>query len=98
MKRGGYQIVDLKNIKIDDESGANIEGIYDLVEGTTKPILFCGINNDGTEMRDVFAQISLRANIFYALLSLENGVATYLKIESDDDVSIITETLTLVTE
>lgn len=94
MKRGGYIIVDFKGIVIDDSTGANIDGIYEKVKacvGGKKATLVSGLNNDGTLIEDFYTKFVKRSTDYYGMISFENSVATYVKIESDDDVSIVTE-------
>lgn len=96
---GGYHIIDCRGIKIDDESGANIPGIYDQFEEATKPVMLVGVNNDGTMELPVFAPYYASSNIFYATLKTVYDTVDYtltttmLKVESDDDVSIISVTV-----
>lgn len=48
--KGGYQILDLKGLKIDDENGVTIPGAYERLEGNWgKPVLCCGFNYDDEE-------------------------------------------------
>lgn len=94
---GGYQIIDLKEVAIDDVSGANIAGLYDKIESADlkKPILLTGVNNDGTLLGDRFVTFTVSSSIFYAVLDTVyagGGVTAHvLKVESDDDVSIIVQ-------
>lgn len=96
MKRGGYIIVDFKGIVIDDSTGANIDGIYEKIKacvGGKKATLVSGLNNDGTLIEDFYTKFVKRSTDYYGMISFENSVATYVKIESDDDVSIVTEVI-----
>lgn len=107
--KGGYQIINFKGIKIDDETGANIPGIYDAIEGNSGKMLICtGINNDGTFLPEQCVVFTVSETIFHGVLVVEMIPATQsenagtpaqisvteIKVESDDDVSIITTTVT----
>ena len=59
MKIGGYQIIDLKGKNLTTDVGMVYEGIYELIEGTTKPILLSGIQVDDTEYQDVYVSVSI---------------------------------------
>lgn len=55
MLRGGYHIVDFKDVNISSTDGAVIAGIYEEIEGSyRKAILVSGITIDGVEQRDTF--------------------------------------------
>lgn len=65
MKRGGYHILDFKDVNITTESGATIVGIYESIEGSyRKAILVSGITIDGVEYRDTFVDAVAGANNF----------------------------------
>ena len=93
MKQGGYIVVDFQKVFIDDVTGASLDGIYDRVKacvGGKKATLVSGLNNDGTIVEDFYTKFVKRSTDYYGLISFENSVATYIKVESDDDISIIT--------
>lgn len=55
MKRGGYHIVDFKDVNITTAEGAVITGIYEEIEGSyRKAILVSGVTIDGVEQRDTW--------------------------------------------
>lgn len=58
MKKGGYQIIDLKGKQFTLDEGIVFKGIYDTIEGTTKPKLFSGINIGGTKYADTFCELT----------------------------------------
>lgn len=63
MKRGGYHIVDFKDVNITTENGATIVGIYEEIEGSyRKVILVSGVTIDGVEQRDTFVDVSHAEN------------------------------------
>lgn len=94
MVKGICDEVNLKGVKIDASAGANIKGLYDKIEGRTLPLYITGLNNNGTIVPDFIAtSISVAETIFYVLISVNyDGTQTFLKVESDDDVSIVTNT------
>lgn len=59
MKIGGYQIINLKGKNLTTGVGMVYDGLYELIEGTRKPILLSGIQIDDTEYQDVFAELSV---------------------------------------
>lgn len=60
MKKGGYQILDLKG----QTSGSTIDGIYELLEGNTKPVLVSGLVVGGVEYRDAFVEFTVSESNF----------------------------------
>lgn len=62
MKIGGYQIIDLKGKNLTTDVGMVYDGLYELIEGTRKPILLSGIQIDDTEYQDVFAELSVNGS------------------------------------
>lgn len=81
----GYQIIDLKNVKIDDVSGATIPGVYDVIEASTKPTLVCGINNDGVEAKPRFIAFDVSGTDYVGLYS-----SGYVMTVTDEDFVTIT--------
>lgn len=65
MTKGGYQIVNFKDVNITTADGATIVGIYDQIEGSyRKAILASGITIDGVEFRDTFVDLANGENQF----------------------------------
>lgn len=55
MKRGGYKIIDFKDVNILTDGGATVTGIYkDIEKRHRKAILISGITIDGVEKPDCF--------------------------------------------
>lgn len=84
MAVSGYQILDLKNIEIDSSTGATIAGVYDIIEGATKPILVCGINNDGVEAKPRFIAFDVDSTDFVGIF----GDGYNMVVTSADKVTI----------
>lgn len=57
MKKGGYQILDLKNTSFTVGSSVEISGAYETIEGTDKAILVSGLVVGGKQYDDVFAEV-----------------------------------------
>ena len=57
MNKGGYQIIDLKNKNFTLGTGMVVEGAYEKIECTLKPIYFSGISIAGVEYNDCYVQI-----------------------------------------
>lgn len=63
MLRGGYHIVDFKDVNITTAEGATISGIYEEIEGSyRKAILVSGVTIDGVEQRDTFVDATHTEN------------------------------------
>jgi hypothetical protein len=55
MKRGGYKIIDFRDVDILTNGGATVTGIYEEIEKRRrKAILISGITIDGVEKSDCF--------------------------------------------
>ena len=54
MKKGGYQIIDLKDFNIVSGSQIKIKGIYNLLKEVKKPLLLSGITVNGVKQLDQF--------------------------------------------
>lgn len=68
MKKGGYQIIDLENKPLTLSVGMVYEDIYDLIEGTRKPIYVSGVNIDGTEYHDTYVDFKVNGSNFEGLI------------------------------
>lgn len=56
MREGGYQIIDLNDFNFSHNAALVLEGVYEAVEGTQKPILISGLVFNGLEIPDAFVQ------------------------------------------
>lgn len=79
-KIGGYQVIDLKNKNLISGVGMQYSGLYDLIEGTRKPILVSGIQLDSEEYHDAFAEVSANGSQY------EFDLYGYLFTINDNDV------------
>lgn len=65
MIRGGYHIVDFKDVNITTADGATIDGIYEEIEGSNrKAVLISGVTIDSVEHRDLFVDPTASDNSF----------------------------------
>lgn len=64
MTKGGYQIIDLKNVQLTSGTGATFKGVYEQIEGTRKAILVSGLNVGGTEYHDTFVDFTVSNTTF----------------------------------
>lgn len=55
---GGYQVIDLKDTAFTTGTAKSVPGIYGLIEGTRKVILFVNIQLDGVEYHDAFVDLT----------------------------------------
>ena len=80
--KGGYQIINFKNIPLNNESKTVIKGIYESIENSyRKPLLFSGVNIGGIIYPDMFIQAIITSARYEVVM---NNVKLY--ITSDDGV------------
>lgn len=84
MKIGGYQIIDLKGKNLTTDVGMVYEGIYELIEGTRKPILLSGIQVDDIEYQDVFTSVTINGSAF--------ELRAYNRLFTIEDTDVVTVT------
>lgn len=100
MKIGGYQIIDFKNKPLQFGVGMVYDGIYDLIEGTRKPILLSGltvkvdIEEDDTsvvlESHDLFSFPTLDGSNYVFMVEFQ-GTTASLTVNSNDVVTLAVE-------
>lgn len=89
MVRGGYTIIDLKNKNFKDSVGMVIDGIYDRIESTRKPIRLCNVVIDDKELRDVdVVFLGVSGSTYTATMII--GTTDYSLTISDLDVVTFT--------
>lgn len=93
--KGGYQIINFKNIPINSQNKSVIKGIYEKIETSNrKPLLFSGIFNDTEALKvgDIFVNLSHATidtkNAYYCKVFITNIEGEYLVINEDDKVYI----------
>lgn len=80
--KGGYKIINFKNIPLNNESKTVIKGIYESIENSyRKPLLFSGVNIGGIIYPDMFIQAIITSARYEVVM---NNVKLY--ITSDDGV------------
>lgn len=82
--RGGYKIIDLQNKNITTETSIEIDGIYDAIESTQKPILIENITIDEVEKKPLFVQVDVDDNSNYVFAAYG-----YTFTISDEDTIVL---------
>lgn len=83
MKKGGYQILDLKDVQVEENVASTIKGIYGTIEGTRKPIYVSGLNVGGLEIRDAYVDFLTSSADYVGLMG-----AYTLTIKADDTLTV----------
>lgn len=83
MRIGGYQLVDLKNENFAVGTKKTIAGVYDLIEGTRKPILISGIQIASTEYHDAFVTPVVSSSNFVFVV-----YGYTFTIDADDGITV----------
>lgn len=61
MLKGGYKIIDFKDIPIVTGTGVTVVGVYESIESShRKAIMLSGINLDGVEKPDCYVDCSVQ--------------------------------------
>lgn len=95
MKKGGYQILDLKNKNLTSGVGMVYEGIYEQVEGTRKTHLVSGLQVGGVEYHDMFVLFTTAGTSFVGVVNFASGVDSTGTIKFQiDDTDVVTVTIT----
>lgn len=79
---GGYQIVDLQNTLLNQDTNKKIDGVYSLVNSTRKVIMFSGINIYGIELDNTLSSVVKIDGNYVA-----NLYGNYLVIHEDDTIT-----------
>lgn len=64
MNKGGYQIVDLGGKSFTLGTGRVVDGVYDKIEGTRKPIYVSGIVIVDVEYHDTYVDFTVNQSNF----------------------------------
>lgn len=81
---GGYQMVDLRGVDLETRGVYNIEGIYELIEGTNKSIKLVGLQKGGREW-DMFVNPSIEKDGSFMFTNVYGSV---IKISAADIVTV----------
>lgn len=94
MKKGGYQILDLKNKNLTSGVGMVFDGIYEQVEGTRKTHLVSGLQVGEVEFHDMFVLFTSVGSSFVGVVNYASGVDTTGTITFKiDDTDVVTVTI-----
>lgn len=85
MKKGGYKILDLQNKNIVNGAYAIVDGVYEAIESTTKPLLLSGLRFNDVEYRDTYVTATVSGQDYKIVV---NGFT--ITITSADHVSVVT--------
>ena len=83
MNKGGYQIVDLGDKSFTLGTGIVVDGAYDKIKGTRKPIYVSGIVIAGTEYHDTYVDFTVNQTNFEGTIYGKKIV-----VKNDDTVTI----------
>lgn len=82
--KGGYIIIDLEGKEIGE--GITVKGIYDILEGATKPILIKGVVASDVEYKPTFAPVYVSGTDF--IIEINSTIS--LTVDDDDKVTVVT--------
>lgn len=87
MNKGGYQIINLLNMNFVNTVSMVVDGVYDKIEGSLKPILLSGITIDDVEYHDLFVNPIVVGSSYvisaygYIIEISDIDVVTFTKVE-----------------
>ena len=89
--KGGYQIIDLKDINFTIGTGSKVDGVYKKIEGSyRKPCLLSNITIGGAEKNDRFVNFDAYSGTFYGVFGVDNeGTIIRISVDNKDTVTII---------
>lgn len=93
MVKGGYQIIDLGGHANTKGVGAIYEGIYEKIEGTSKPILLSGIVIDTIEYHDTYIFPCVNGTNYVAVVG-ENPTTNERIVINIQDNDVVTFNIT----
>lgn len=91
-KTNGYKVIDLEYALIDGE-GITVKGIYEAIEGATKPILLAGVNANGTEINPALVAFGVSGQDLIASIvttSTATSLSGYTVKVTDEDLVTVT--------
>jgi hypothetical protein len=92
MVKGGYQIINLEGHPHTSGVGAVHEGIYEKIEGTSKPILLSGIVVNATEYHDTYIFPCVNGSNYVAVVG-ENPTTNQRIVIDIQDNDVVTFTI-----
>lgn len=84
----GYKVIDLEYALIGGE-GITVPGIYEAIEGSTKPIMLAGVNVRGTEINPAYVTFAVSGSDMIASIittSTETSISGYTVKVTDADL------------
>ena len=87
MKKGGYQIIDLKDFNMIQDGTITVPGIYSLISSTNKPLLLTGITFNNTKQREQYV-VAQKTGTQYVISFTASTGTVQLTIETNDLISI----------
>lgn len=93
MTKGGYQIIDLSGYSFTNETSVDVKDIYEKFEGNRKAILISGLDIDGVEVRDFFAQPYIEDSNFVVEFKTSSADIYTMRIGTASDGN---DTITIV--
>lgn len=90
MARGGYQILDMKNIPLRIGQTVKVPGVYETLEGAyRKAVLLANVIIDGTECFDRFVVFGLSQSKFISQISIDGNINLLkMTIDVNDNVKL----------
>ena len=90
MSVGGYQIIDFKNFPFigDNTDVYTIDGIYEKILGTKKPILITGLNVSNTKAQSFYSYPLVDGGITITTPKINHHAYT-ITINSDDTIKVM---------
>lgn len=92
MFRGGYKIIDLKDVPFTKGTASNVKNIYDAVESNYRKLtILSNLTLDNVEYNDTPVVFTSTSGVYYGVFSITNGTDITnltIKIENDDNVTI----------
>ena len=85
MKKGGYQIIDLKNFDIHNGNSVTIKGIYNILKEVKKPLLLSGIKVNKVKQQDQYIIPETSENNFLIVIKLYDTSTTCAATVKPDD-------------
>lgn len=84
MLRGGYKIVDFKDVNITSDAGGTVVGIFEEIEGSyRKALLVSGVTIDGVEQRDTWITPSVNEGSY-----VFTAYGKTFTVKNDDTITI----------
>ena len=87
MKKGGYQIIDLKNYNMIQDGTITVPGVYSLISSTNKPLLITGITLNNTKQREQYVVVQKNDTQYVISFTALNSTVQ-LMINTNDSISI----------